>query len=228
MPDTGFRIQIKGVKEGLLVSLGEGEWALLEESLLEQIRQQGAFFQGAKVALDVGNHVVRAAELGALRDKLSDAGITLWAVLSNSPTTEQTAQMLGLATRLSVPKPERSIRPLDTTFEGDNAILVQRTLRSGFRVVSKGHVIIVGDVNPGAEIAAGGSVVVWGRLRGVVHAGSEGDESAVVCSLELEPTKLRIANIELPLPLKKRKIAPEIAHVQDNQVVVTPWITKQK
>jgi septum site-determining protein MinC len=228
MPDTGLKIQIKGVKEGLLVSLGEGEWAALEQTLLEQIRQQGSFFQGAKVALDVGNHVLRAAELGALRDKLADVGVMLWAILSNSPTTEQTAQMLGLATRLSVPKPERTVRPLDTTLEGDNAILVHRTLRSGFRVISKGHVIVVGDVNPGAEIVAGGSVVVWGRMRGLVQAGSGGDQSAVVCALELEPTQLRIANIDYELPRKKNKSFPEIAQLQDDRVVATPWIPRQK
>lgn len=228
MPETGLKIQIKGVKEGLLVSLGEGEWPALEEALLEQIRQQTAFFQGAKVALDVGNHVLRAAELGALRDKLSEAGITLWAVISNSPTTEQTAQMLGLATRLSVPRPDRSIRSLDTTLEGDNAILVQRTLRSGFRIVSKGHVIVIGDVNPGAEIEAGGSVVVWGRLRGLVSAGIDGDNTAVVCALELNPTQLRIAGYNVELQTKKNKFLPEMVQILENQVLITPWTNRQK
>ena len=102
---------------------------------------------------------------------------------------------MGLATRISTPAPERTIRPLDTNLAGENAIFVQRTLRSGFKVSHHGHVIVLGDVNPGAEVIAGGSVIVWGRLRGVVHAGADGDENAVVCALEMMPTQLRIAGL---------------------------------
>ncbi len=88
--------------------------------------------------------------------------------------TEQTAQVLGMATRISAPRPERAIRPLDTNLEGESAIFVQRTLRSGFKVSHHGHVIVVGDVNPGAEVIAGGSIVIWGRLRGSFTQGQRG------------------------------------------------------
>jgi septum site-determining protein MinC len=178
-------VQIKGIKEGLLVTVGEGEWNALLDLLFRHIHDRENFFRGAKIALDVGNHILHAAEMGTLRDQLSDRGINLWAVLSNSPTTEATAQVLGLATRLSAPKPDRAVRALDTNLPGEAAVLVQRTLRSGFKVSYQGHVVVIGDVNPGAEIVAGGSVVVWGRLRGVVHAGAEGNEKAVVCALDL-------------------------------------------
>lgn len=220
-------IQIKGIREGLLVTLGEGVWAELVDSLLAHIVERGNFFQGAKIALDVGNHILHAVELGGLRDKLSEKGISLWAVLSNSPVTEQTAQVLGLATRLSVPKPERVIRPLDTNLSGDNAILVQRTLRSGFRVTSHGHIIVIGDVNPGADIIAGGSVVVWGHLRGVVHAGADGDSQAIVCALDLSPTQLRIANLISVTPHRKQKSQPEVARIKDGQVIAEPWSLKE-
>ena len=89
-------IQIKGIRDGLLVILGEGEWDQVEGSLLAHIDAQKDFLQGAKVTLEVGNHILKAADLGRLRDLLSDRGIQLKAVLSNSPTTERTAQALGL------------------------------------------------------------------------------------------------------------------------------------
>jgi septum site-determining protein MinC len=221
--------QIKGIREGLLVSLGEGTWQELEETLMVHIHEQENFFKGAHVALDVGNLILHAAEMGSLRDRLSEQGISLWALISNSPTTEQTAQMLGLATRLSTPKPERSVRTLDTNLTtGENAVLVQRTLRSGYKLSSKGHVIVIGDVNPGAEVIASGSVVIWGKLRGVVHAGAEGDEHAIVCALDLAPTQLRIADkIAIP-PQRKGKSQPEMAHIQDNQVTAVSWNPKVK
>jgi septum site-determining protein MinC len=221
------QMQIKGIKDGLLVTLGEGEWSALETAFLAHVEEKSAFFQGARVALDVGNHILRAAELGALRDRLSSKGISLWAVISNSPVTEQTAQVLGLATRISTPRPERTIRPLDTNLEGEGAVLVQRTLRSGFKVSHHGHVVVVGDVNPGAEVIAGGSVVVWGRLRGVVHAGADGDEKACVCALEMTPTQLRIAGLVTVPPERRGKPEPETARIQNGRVVVESWNPKK-
>ena len=221
-------VQIKGVKDGLLVTLGEGVWSELVVTLFQTVDERAAFFKGARVTLDVGNHVIRAAELGALRDRLSGKGITLWAVISSSPVTEQNAQVLGLATRISSPRPERTIKPLDTNLEGEGAIFVQRTLRSGFKVTHHGHIVVLGDVNPGAEVIAGGSVVVWGRMRGVVHAGAEGDERAVVCALELEPVQLRIAGHVAVPPKHKGKPTPELARVENGQVVAESWNPKAK
>jgi septum site-determining protein MinC len=220
-------IQIKGIKEGLLVTLGEGEWVDLQENLLNQILENEGFFKGAKIALDVGNHVLHAAELGSLRDKLSSNNVGLWAVISNSPVTDQTAQILGLGTKLSTPKPDRNVKPFDTVLSGENAVLVQRTLRSGYSINYNGHVVVIGDVNPGAEIIASGSVVIWGRLRGVVHAGSEGDENAVVCALAIEPTQLRIGDYAAGISKKKNKPQPEIAFIREKQLVVTEWKNKE-
>jgi septum site-determining protein MinC len=220
-------MQIKGIKDGLLVTLAEGEWPDLESALLSHVEERAGFFQGARMALDVGNHILRAAEMGALRDRLSNKGISLWAVLSSSPLTEQTAQMLGMATRISAPRPERAIRPLDTNLEGESAIFVQRTLRSGFKVSHHGHIIVLGDVNPGAEVIAGGSIIIWGRLRGVVHAGAEGSENMVICALDLMPTQLRIASLVSIPPTRKGKPEPELARIHNGQVVVDPWNPKK-
>jgi septum site-determining protein MinC len=226
---TKSGLQIKGIREGLLVTLGEGEWVDLQNMLLKNIEDQTNFFSGAKLALDVGNQILHVVALSSLRDKLSEHQVSLWAVISNSPTTEKTAQVLGLATRLNTPRPDRTIRPLDTNnLTGESAVLVQRTLRSGFKLTYQGHVVVIGDVNPGAEIIASGSVVVWGRLKGVVHAGAEGNEQAVVCALDLTPTQLRIAgNFAVP-PQRKGKTQPEIAFIQDGQVMAQPWNPREK
>lgn len=78
--------------------------------------------------------------------------------------------------------------------EPASSVLYHRgTLRGGQSLANVGHVVIVGDVNPGAELVAGGDIVVFGALRGVAHAGAQGDRSARVYALVLEPTQLRIA-----------------------------------
>lgn len=101
--------------------------------------------------------------------------------------------------------------------------MIQRTMRSGFKVAYQGHVVVLGDVNPGAEIFASGSIIVWGRLRGTAHAGAEGDETAVVCALELTPTQLRIASKAATTPQDQEQLQPEIASIKDNQIIAEPW-----
>src|SRR5512145_1691329 len=108
MNETNSMIQIKGLRDGLLVSLDDAPWAEQLAALLLQVDMQPAFFHGARLALDVASQVLHVNELVELRDQLSERGIALWAVISESPTTENTAQLLGLATRISKPRPEES------------------------------------------------------------------------------------------------------------------------
>lgn len=215
------------MRDGILISFGDGSWADLQIALLQQISEKATFFQGARLALDVGDRILHAAEMGALRDQLSERGVSLWAILGNSPTTERTAQVLGLATRLHAPKPERKILTNDTNDSSEMGIVVHRTLPSGFKLTSHSHVTVIGDVNPGAEITAAGSIFVWGRLKGVVHAGVDGDEQAVVCALELTPTQLKIANIIAISPRRRGKSQPEMARVVGGQVIAKSWDQKK-
>ncbi len=67
------------------------------------------------------------------------------------------------------------------------------TLRGGQSLQQVGHIVVVGDVNPGAELVATGDIVVFGALLGTAHAGAQGDRAARVAALELAPTQLRIA-----------------------------------
>lgn len=220
-------MQIKGIREGLLVTFRGGEWSDMRNTLLEHISKQADFLRGGKLAIDVENQALSVTELSSLRNEISETGLSLWAVLGNSPKTILAAQSLGLATRLAVPMPERVAPQPDThTYDGDEAVLVRRTLRSGYKLQRAGHVIVIGDVNPGAEIIAGGDVVVWGRLRGVVHAGAEGDETAVICALDLSPTQLRIAGKIALAPQRRGKPQPEIARIKNDQVVAETWNPK--
>lgn len=221
------KVQIKGIREGLLITLSDGQWEEVHRALIEQIDQQADFLRGARLALDVGVHVLKAAELGQLQKELAERDLNLWAVLSESPTTEQTAQSFGLTIRLAKPQPDRLAAPLETKLrEGEEATLVRRTLRSGFSLQHPGHVVVIGDVNPGAEIIAGGDVVVWGRMRGLVHAGAQGNEDAVVCALDLSPTQLRIAGMIAIAPRRRGKPQPEMARIQGGQVVAETWNPK--
>jgi len=224
--DQPADFQIKGINDGLLVTLGEGEWPILREHLLRNIEERSAFFQGARVALDVGNHTLKAAELGALRDKLGDYGISLTAVLSSSPTTEKTALMLGIATTIqSTKRVTPTAKPVEEPVPviGEMAVFVQKTMRSGARVQNTGTVVVLGDVNPGAEIIAGGNIIIWGRMRGTAQAGCDGNEKAIVCALEMAPMGIRIAGSSLEVKPTKGKPVPEVASLVSGVVIIQPW-----
>ena len=217
MNETNSLIQIKGLRDGLLVSLSDATWEEQLTALMSQVDAQPSFFQGARLALDVASQVLHVNELVDLRDQLSERGISLWAVLSESPTTEQTSQLLGLATRISKPRPEESRRFAVEDIGEETAMFLDRTLRSGTRIDFAGHVVILGDVNPGAEIVAEGNVIIWGRLRGTVHAGSKGNRSAVICALDFSPMQLRIAD-EVSAAMESQSQAhlrPQIARINE-------------
>jgi len=215
-------VQIKGTRDGLMVNIGGGNWDSQIANLIDQINERPSFYQGARMVLDVQTHVLHVMELSKLRDTLSDYGIVLWAVLSESQITEQTSQNLGLATKLSKPEraePDIIIDP----FQKDKALWIKQTVRSGSHIEYHGNIVILGDVNPGAEIIAVGSVLIWGHLRGLVHAGAEGDDEAIVGAIEFSPMQLRIADKIAVSPKKKTKGKLEIARISGDNIIVDSW-----
>lgn len=218
-------MEIKGIKDGILISLEDQKWQDAKDALIEKIKEKQTFFQGARLVLDVGDSIIRAKELGEIRQSLSSQGVILFGVLSKSLVTQEGAHKLGLLTQLEQhkSKPDLKLKPLDTVLSGEGAVLIHRTMRSGYKVAYQGHVIVLGDVNPGAEIVASGCVVVWGRLRGTVHAGAEGDQSAVVCALDLSPMQLRIASKIATTPQEQVVPKPEVASIKDGLIIAEPW-----
>lgn len=224
MNETNSSIQIKGLRDGLLVSLDDAPWEEQRLALLTQVDARLAFFQGARLALDVASQVLHVNELVDLRDQLSERGIFLWAVISESPTTEKTAQLLGLATRISKPRPEEGRKFAVEDLGEETALFLHRTIRSGTRIEFAGHVVILGDVNPGAEIVSEGNIMVWGRLRGMVHAGAKGNRNAVICALDLSPIQLRIADQVSAAIRPQEHPRPEVVRINaDGKLQAELW-----
>ncbi|MFQ6057779.1 MAG: septum site-determining protein MinC [Anaerolineae bacterium] len=243
---TTGNVTIKGMREGLLVTLGAGGWDALLLELAERLERTAAFFRGAQVTLDVAARELDSEQLQAVEELFARGGATLETVLSTAQATRQAAQALGFHT---APEPSREVPRAKPRAEREleGGLLVRRTLRSGQAIRHPGHVVVIGDVNAGAEVVAGGDVVVWGRLRGLVHAGAMGDDEALVCALSLAPTQLRIGNHiarppdddELARQSQARGAAlsrrasspedaagaatPEMARVRNGRIVVEPW-----
>ena len=244
-----LQIRMRGTRKGLAVALEEGNWQELLRELDTRLDQASAFFRGSQVHLATGKREISQAELQQFMDVLVKYEIHLASLRTDSQSTAEAAQALGV--RLALPEvssePAANRGSMEDLSEG---LLLHRTLRSGQLLQHPGHVVVIGDVNPGAEIIAGGDVVVWGRVRGTIHAGALGDNKATVCALELRPTQLRIGShiatsppdsgiaahlgrATAPSPKKGRdstarlgdghkESQPEVAFVQDEVIVAEP------
>ena len=96
----------------------------------------------------------------------------------------------------------------------EEPLYLQTTLRSGIEVRHRGTVIVLGDANPGSSIVAEGDVLVWGNLRGVVHAGAEGNRQCRIMALHMQPTQLRIADQVARSPEDPpAQYQPEVAYI---------------
>jgi septum site-determining protein MinC len=98
------------------------------------------------------------------------------------------------------------------------------TLRGGQVLHHTGNIVVVGDINPGAELIATGDILVFGRLAGIAHAGAQGDEKARIYALELAPTQLRIATFIAADERSKRRSAPvpEAALARGGRIIIVP------
>lgn len=107
-------------------------------------------------------------------------------------------------------------------FFNAKSIFLTHTLRSGQRIECEGDVVVLGDVNDGAEVIAGGSIAVMGSLRGLVHAGAMGRSDVVVAANALMPKQLRISGKIAIFPENKPSDAPEIAEYKQGSIVIRP------
>lgn len=233
------RISIKGIRDGLLITFSPGDYAVLLDELSAELEAKQGFLDGSRVALSIGKRTLERGDLGLVHTLLDEHGMELWAVLSDNEDTKEAARGLGLATRLPGSNTDLNGNALEAAVpteqpaamtsspngvDGSNGLILRETIRSGRSIYHEGHVIVIGDVNPGAEIIAGGDVVVWGKLRGLVHAGAMGDNSAVICALELIPTQLRIADqIAISPHDQRRPKTPEKVSMHNGRIVAEAW-----
>ncbi len=218
-------ISIKGTREGLVVTIGGGKWSELMNELTRHLRDKTSFFGGAQAILDAGPRELVIEDLIQIRELFSANRMEMCGVRTTAPQTLEAAAALEIPVKTVKDYAVRSIPESHLDQQTEEALFLKRTIRSGQVVQHPGHITIIGDVNPGAEVVAGGDIIIWGKLRGTVHAGARGDNSAVVSALFFAPTQLRIGNhiARSPEGEERNAVVPEIARVDKNGIVVEPW-----
>lgn len=314
-------VRIVGTGEGIVMRIGdkEGRWVDIVRVLADHLAKAEGFFQGERVAIEIGQRALTADDMQLIADVLAGYNVTIWAVRTSNPETRRMVQEIGLtaeplespaagegkgerarwevrlgqkaspvpavkpieefhppqaiadaiadqvieaeeqaqaeadAERASTPRQRRgpveeSRHPATDGAEDEVAgqevifappYIYRGTLRSGQVFRHAGTVMVVGDVNPGAEVISGGDIFIWGKLRGIVHAGAMGNERSVVCAIDFEPIQLRIAGFIAMSPKavsnepgrwfwrRSPLEKPEVARVIGKQIVVDVWDSQQ-
>ena len=109
----------------------------------------------------------------------------------------------------------------DGVKKGDT-VFYKGTIRSGQNIISKSNLVIVGDVNRGAQIEAAGNIVVFGSLSGIAFAGQGGNEDAFVLANNLKPVQIKIGDklSRIPDEMPGEENYPEIATVESDRIVI--------
>jgi len=219
---------IKGLKSGpTFLFDDQASFPDVIQAVEEELARAKGFFRDSPVVLHFGERSLNKEEWRKLKEVLHREGLLLRYAVAVVPASQELLYKEGLSVResLLVPPQERKAAQAEAV-KGSNALYLRRSLRSGQKEVFDGDVVLVGDVNQGAEILAGGDAIVFGTLRGMVHAGYPDNRDAVVIALNLIPLQLRIG----PFIARadegqnhRRVQRPEVARVKDERIVIEPY-----
>ena len=226
-------IAIKGTRNGLLLTLEpETSFSELLNALSYRLSEAPGFFRGASLALDTRRRDLRTSERMQLEELLANYQMSVTSLEQTLKAKQEVlvsvpsdiVLMPTFTAEFQSEQAPEQIERLDPR-DSDDTLFLRRTIRSGQAIQHASNIVILGDVNPGAEIISGGDVLVWGVLRGMVHAGYPNNESAIVCSLLLAPVQLRIAHLlSRPPDGYQVQARPEFASIKSGQIVVEAWL----
>ena len=198
---------------------------VMNEELDRYLADMDSQLRGLEVYINVGRRLLDSAQLQGIFAVLRGHGVAVAEVATSQESLQQAiadsfSVPLSLDGRSRKQERRRTLEPLDT-------LLVRHACRTGTSIRHKGTVVVLGNVNPGAEVAATDDVVVVGALRGMVHAGANGNDRATVTALSLQATQLRIGGLiaaGTPHGLKAgTSLGPEVAYIRQGAIVVEPY-----
>ncbi|MTI48510.1 septum site-determining protein MinC [Sporosalibacterium faouarense] len=211
-------VAFKGNKEGIYIHIKDGNFKAIKEQLELKLKETKDFFAGSDRINFVGKNLT-------INEK-EELKIIIEQKYGIAVNDKKSLEIKG---RID---PKSSIQ--DGFFSGieeGETRFIRSTVRSGQYIEYEGNLIVIGDINPGGQVVAKGNIVVMGSLRGIAHAGSDGNRKAIVAAFNLQPTQLRIAEIIARRPDSENYVNaskwPEVARIEGNAVLIEPYSTKK-
>ena len=192
-------------KDKVIIKIEENaEQEQIMTELTKKLTELKKFYQNEKTPIKVTGKVLKNKEVDEIQ-KLIKQNIDV-------DIEFETPKGLGLA---SIKKTfQKEIGVSETTFH-------RGSLRSGKRIEVEGSLVILGDVNSGAEVIASENIVVLGTLRGLAHAGAKGNEKAIISAGKVDTVQIRIANIVKEINRDEEPLHQEAyVYVHDDKIII--------
>ena len=207
---------IKCNKYGLIVILDENlPFEELIKDVEDKFKESAKFFKNAKMAMTIrGRSLTQAEEKQVVETIVDSCGLHILCIIDEDRKEE-------LLFHQAVDK------AMDEK-DAEDGWFYRGTLRSGQVLESEHSIVIIGDVNPGANVTSKGNIVVLGSLRGIAYAGATGDRNCFVAALVMKPIQVKIADKMARSAITKRvddaeyKLDPKIAYVKEDHIYVKP------
>ena len=199
-------VTIKGTKEGLVLHLDDTcSYQELKKELDQKLSANSRMQDERNlisVKVNVGNRYITSEQHEELKELiLQKKNLDVDSIVSNVITLEDAKQL----------KTKNEVRT------------VSKIIRSGQVLEAPGDLLLIGDVNPGGTIIAGGNIFVMGTLKGVAHAGCYGNDEAVIAASSMKPSQLRISDQITSAPDHAENNEPremECAYIDEDRKII--------
>lgn len=207
-------ILIKGNKDGINTTINMNKFACFEDMLqvlIKKLSKGKHFYKGTTLILTIDLKAINKKEVETLKETL---------------LTE--IQLKDIVLEDIEKEADKETQKQTKVFSGVNegkTKFIRKTVRGGQSIRYQGNIVIIGDINSGAEVYASGNVIVLGRIKGKVSAGTNGNSKAVIAAFLLQPEILTIANVIAMSPDDVEKPSyPELAKIKDGAIIVEPYL----
>lgn len=226
-----IQVEIRNAKDKLVLILptvseacvSEYTWSeIWQQMKLRLLAQQRFFNSKINVHLVAQDRLLDSRQLQDIAETLSEMSLQLKSVGTSRRQTAIAAAGAGYSVEQLQPKTAFNFESKTATLPPAEPLYLETTVRSGVEIRHRGSVIILGDVNPGGIVVADGDILIWGRLRGIAHAGAQGNSECTIMALQMEPTQLRIADALARAPEKSpTQIYAEVAYISAQGIRIT-------
>ncbi len=198
-------------------------WTEIWQQLKQRLKAGERFWQPkTEVELIAFDRLLDTRQLQEIAEALLEVELKLERISTSRRQTAVAAATVGYSVEQKSALTTLSQTPIEKVQPLAEPLYLQMTIRSGVEIRHPGTIIILGDLNPGGSVIADGDILVWGRLRGVVHAGAKGNSKSVIMTLQMEPTLIRIAEQVARGPEKPpAQFYPEVAYVVDQGIRIS-------
>ncbi|GBC60946.1 septum site-determining protein MinC [Desulfonema ishimotonii] len=211
-------VRLRGMGNSLCVTLNPDEpFEYLKEETEKLFRELKHLAVNARVMIDVGKpdgHEELIEKLGEfLKENFGVGAVSRPPKKKHSDCQPPDREWMR----------ERDMKQSWQNYQTDVLMLTGR-VRSGQKITARKHLLILGDVNPGAEVMAGGDILIMGTLLGTAIAGQPDNDNTIVLALDFRPTQVQIGSyVAAGLPSSPGEIA-EFAHVENGTIVVENYL----